>query len=434
MSVKIISINDNSSLKKYGVSANDYLESIAGMEIKDYLDYIFNINAFEPLEFKIKTASGKIKKFIMSEDECAEINIEIEDFKVKQCGNKCVFCFCDQHPKTSRKSLVFKDEDYRLSFFDGNYITLSNLTKNDYNRIYSMNLSPLYISLHSTDDSIRRKMLGVNYKFRIMDKIREFAGRGILLNLQIVLVPGYNDVSLESTFQDLMTVIESIESVAVVPVGLTKFRKNLSSLKSVNKKLALETIRLVEFYNLILKKNKMKNIFFASDEIYLIGDQLFPPAKYYNKFPQLENGVGMLAEFKSQFNKYKHSIYFKNTNEKEYIIVTGKLTENFFKEISAELFSCYGLKIDVLAVENKYFGKSVTVTGLLCGNDIIAELKKQNLENKIVLIPDTVLRFKKDIFLDDIEIKKLTDKFENLKIIGSTAYDLITNLYKKFID
>jgi len=140
MSVKIISINDNSSLKKYGISENDYLESIAGIEINDSLDYMFNINAFEPLEFKIKTASGKNKKFIMSEDECAEINIEIEDFKVKKCGNKCVFCFCDQHPSTSRKSLVFKDEDYRLSFFDGNYITLSNLTKNDYNRIYSMNL------------------------------------------------------------------------------------------------------------------------------------------------------------------------------------------------------------------------------------------------------------------------------------------------------
>ncbi|MBP7654228.1 DUF512 domain-containing protein [Candidatus Dependentiae bacterium] len=435
----ISKITKSSPLKKYNIQSGDFLLSINGNNIDDFLDFSFYLNSDEKFinfEFKKNKEnryfSAKIKNIYSG-----NFGIELQDFKVMQCGNKCIFCFCDQHPETARKSLFFKDEDYRLSFLYGNYLTLSNLNEKHYKKIFLMRLSPLFISVHSTDDNIRRKILGVNYKFKILDKLKLFAAHRIEMHLQIVLIPGYNDNKLFTSLSDMSNLYPYVKSISVVPVGLTKHRKGLTKLKCVKKHDALKIIKTVEFVQNRCLKKFQSRIVFLSDEFYILAGKKIPDYEEYEEFHQLENGVGMLAkfeyEFKQNFLKYKTRIA-ENKNVKIFA-VTGKITKSFFEKIAECLFFNTGISLNIISIQNNYLGKNVTVTGLISGKDIINQLDYMKSEKMIdetscILIPDVSLRYNKDIFIDDVNIKILKKEYK-IRVVQSNALGLLKSLSLK---
>ncbi|HPG30004.1 MAG TPA: DUF512 domain-containing protein [bacterium] len=439
MSSEISSVSNFSILKKSGIESGDSIISINGNVIDDFLDYAFYSASNEKflfLEFKKKN-SNKIKKLKFKNDFSGNLGIELSDFKVMRCGNKCVFCFCDQHPETSRSSLFFKDEDYRLSFLYGNYLTLSNLSEKHYNKIFSLRLSPLYISVHSTNDNIRRKILGVNYKFKILDKLKDFAANKIEMNFQIVLIPEYNDNDINRSLSDLEKLYPYVKSIAIVPVGLTKFRNGLTRLKPVDKRAALKIVDTVERFQKKCLKWHETRLAFLSDEFYILAQKKLPDYECYEDFSQLENGVGLSSKFecelKSGLKKYKNKI-IENAG-KNFFAITGKISAAFMQKISDYIFSQTGVLLNVISVENKYFGKNITVTGLLSGTDIAGSLIKLKSKNKLdknspVLIPDIALRYGKDIFIDDMRINRLKSEF-NIRVVGSSAAGLLKALSKK---
>ncbi len=416
------------------INPGDFLVSVNNNEINDYLDFQF-FTAFIKkkfvFDFLLKNKKT-IKIRISAELFHGNHGMEFEDFKVSRCGNKCIFCFCDQHPQSARPTLFFKDEDYRLSFLYGNYITLSNTKKNDCNKIFKMRLSPLYISVHTTNDVNRRKILGINYKFRIIDKLKFFAENRIQFHTQIVLIPNFNDNDLLKTIDDLSALHPLLLSIAVVPVGITKYRDNLPALKPVDKTLALKILNSVELKQKEFKKNFGQPLVFLSDEFYILAGKELPDYKHYGEFPQIENGVGFISVFLRDFKRNIKRYSKKFDISKKYFIITGEITNLFFKEIINLLRTVYNIKIQALHIKNKYFGGNVSVTGLLSGRDIIAELTKLKKnkkidKNTIIFLPDVTLRNEKDLFIDNTNIDDILKKFP-IKIISSDAVGLLKNI------
>ncbi|HON56411.1 MAG TPA: DUF512 domain-containing protein, partial [bacterium] len=433
---KLKTISDNSIFRKYNINIDDYLLAINNNKIDDILDYYFYLTTDrKKIKFSFqKSVDNKIVNCYIVNSDYFNAGIDFYDFKVLRCGNNCVFCFCDQHPKTARATLFFKDEDYRLSFLYGNYITLTNLKDRDYEKIMKLKLSPLYISVHSTNDEIRRRMLGANYKFKILDKLRFFAKNKINMHTQIVLIPNYNFDDLENTINDLLQLYPNILSIAVVPVGLTKYRKNLTPLKKINKFQALKVLRIVEKYQKYCFEKFGKYIVYASDEFYFLTNTALPDYSIYGEFEQLENGVGMASKFNYEFHK-KIKRYSKKFNrENHYAIITGKMVENFFYNISQILNNEYKMNVSVISVSNQYFGKSVNVAGLLAGADINRTLKKLYSEKKItdntiILLPANTLQYNSDLFIDGFKMEQFPKNL-NIKIIEPTAQTLLKTLTK----
>jgi len=433
--LKIIKVNKNSIFSTHKIDEDDYILEINGNRIEDIIDYKFYSSFPGRLKFLFQKSDGNIKKIVArSEDFFYGDSIDFEEIKVKRCRNKCIFCFCDQHPESARESLYFKDEDYRLSFLYGNYITLSNITADDYKKIIEMRLSPLYISVHSTDDKTRRKMLGVLRAPEIMDRLSFLAENGIQMHIQIVLVPGVNDSSLGRTIEDLFVFFPYIQSIAVVPVGLTRFRKKLPVLKPVGRLLAKKIVTEVTQMQRVYLKKIGNPLVYLSDEFYIISDMKIPDRKHYLDFPQIENGVGFISKFKYEFyRKVKRaSVYFDKT--KKFIAISGLITRGLFDEINQFLIKDYSVAVETHHIKNNYFGGNVSVTGLLTGCDIMRhlyDLKTKNIinGNTVILLPDTVLRHSRDLFLDDLHINDLLDKFPVL-IVGSDAEGYLYGLSK----
>lgn len=417
--VRIEYIEPISSAEKGGLKKGDVILSINKHQIKDVLDLMF-YSSEENLSIVVlregKTINLKIKRGY------EPLGIEVELFKIKRCRNKCLFCFVDQLPKGLRKSLYIKDEDYRASFLYGNYITLTNLREEDYDRIKRLHLSPLYVSVHATDPKIRNMLLGNYDALPVLEEIKKLVKGEIKLHTQIVLCPGLNDGEvLEKTIMDLHKFYPYVSSIAIVPVGLTKCHKN--NLQPVTKKKAEEIISIVEAFQKRFYKKHGSRIVYLADEFYIKSEKNFPEINVYDDLPQIENGVGMVPLFLHKAKK----INIPHVKLKKRIVTfTGISFYPFLLEFTKRLKE-RDIAIDLIPVKNSLFGESVTVTGLLAGEDIIKTLAPYVEKNNIVLVPEVTMKDRENRFLDDLTLHDI-ETILGVKAfkVGSDPLDLIT--------
>ncbi len=384
--------------EKLGIKKGDKVIYASGKPIRDIIDLLYYAGEAGA---SIVVQRNKKNISIKTPDglglSC--LGMTFKPFKINTCRNNCIFCFVMQLPKGLRKTLYVKDEDYRMSFLYGNFITATNLTMEDKNRIIEQRLSPLYISVHSTDLKIRNKMLGNPHANDILKEISFFAENRIQMHTQIVLCPGYNDGKhLAKTISDLYRFYPYVMSIAVVPVGLTMHRKKI--LTPVAEQDAINAIAIIEKFQSRFKKKHGENIVFASDEIYIKAKKPFPPIEHYEELPQIENGVGMIPDFLQNAKKIRSKdLLIKNP--KRFITFTG-VSFYPYLEGFAERLKKAGIDINVVEVKNTFFGDTITVAGLLSGRDVIKTLSDIVRKDDILLIPDIVMKADENIFLDDV--------------------------------
>ncbi len=411
MSVKICSVEKVSPAYKKGIRENDILISINENEIMDVLDYRF-YEGEERLLVCYENGKGKRKTVKIKKSEEAELGLGFSDYLMDaqhSCRNKCIFCFIDQLPEGLRDTLYFKDDDSRLSFLFGNYITLTNLTEHEISRIIKMHISPVNISVHTTNPDLRCKMMNNRFAGESLDIIKRFDEAGIKMNFQLVLVPGYNDgEELRRSLYELSGVKNAI-SIASVPVGLTKFRKGLSKIEPFNKETAAAVVDIIEEISEKVAESRGERIIFAADEFYLKAGRGIPSAEYYGDFNQLDNGVGMWALFKRDVTDALDTVKCED-KPRRVSCVTGVAAEPLLKwAVDSAEDKWHNLIGEVFAIENRFFGEQITVAGLVTGRDIIEQLKDKDLGDELI-IPANMLRFERDLFLDDTSVTDLANE------------------------
>ncbi len=428
MAVKITGIEKGSLASLKRIYAGDTLIKINGNEIRDVLDYQFYIKDTK-LVLVLEEESGKSKIIVIRKEEYEDIGLEFETYlmdKQRHCKNKCIFCFIDQLPEGLRESLYFKDDDSRLSFLFGNYITLTNLTDEEADRIIEMHISPVNVSVQTMNPDLRVKMMLNPHAGESLKYLYKFAEAGIAVNTQLVLCPGINDgKELEFSIKELFKLYPAVQSIAAVPVGLTDHREGLYPLEPYNEKTAAEVIDIIDRCNAEFEKEHGEIIAFAADEFYIKAGREMPDADYYNGFPQLENGVGMWALLISEF-EYALAECEIESLERKATIVTGKAAYPLIKSLADRAMKkINGLEINVVAAENKLFGKMITVSGLLCGRDIADAVSGMDLGDELI-IPPNCLRSEGDMFLDDMTVSQLSEKLGvEVKQNGSSGFELL---------
>ena len=428
--MKIKSIRNGSIASRHAIFSEDELLQINGHPINDIIDYKFYSS--EPiLTLKLKDKNEKIKKIRLRKNPDQDLGLEFYEIRYRSCKNNCIFCFVHQLPKGMRRSLYFKDEDYRLSFLHGNFITLTNTSDNDINRIIRQRLSPLYISVHTTDENLRKKIFANRNIPELMPIITKLVEGGIELHTQIVLCPDINDGKyLEKSVTELSAFYPYLKSLALVPVGLTRYRQNLPRIKPVGKKYSLTIIKLVDGWQKIFRKKFNVGFVYASDEFFIKAELDIPNKRYYDEFDQIENGVGMMRKFLDQF-KARHKLLPQNLSRKLSItLLTGISAFRLIKRVVEDRLNIIpSLKIKVIAVKNDFFGPTVTVTGLLTGIDIINALKREKKMGDLILLPPNCIN-QDGLFLDDMTPRNVENEFKRKVTIGS--YDLVETLSKIF--
>jgi putative radical SAM enzyme (TIGR03279 family) len=413
--IEIENIVPGSPADKAKLCRGDVLLSINSHPLNDAIDFMFH-NSSEGLDIEFSRNGTKSATQIAS-CEGDDMGISIKPFKVRLCKNNCLFCFVKQLPKGLRKSLYIKDEDYRLSFLYGNYMTLSNLDSRDKKRIVEQRLSPLYISVHSTNRSVRNRLIGNTRATDVMKELRFFADNKIRMHTQIVMCPGYNDgAELKNTISDLYKLYPYISSIAVVPVGLTMHRKPL--VNPVTREDALKTIGIIEAFQKRFRKKHGDSIVYCSDEMYIKADLPFPNLREYDSLPQIENGVGLVPLFLSQAKKVRAPKQM--LQQAHFLTFTGTSFYPFLKRFIDRLSEKVKISLDAVPVENNFFGTSVTVAGLLTGRDIIKSLRDNNGPHEVLLVPDVMLREDEDVFLDDVSLGDV-EEATGLRVIRTEA-------------
>lgn len=403
MAVKIYNVTANSPADKAGIKKDETLLTINSNQVVDVLDYRFyQVN--RSLSLEIMNLSGEIRTVDIKKGEYDEIGLEFETYlmdKQHSCRNKCIFCFIDQLPKGLRESLYFKDDDSRLSFLFGNYITLTNITEHEIERIIKMHISPINVSIHTTNPELRCKMMNNRFAGESLKCLKRFADAGITLNCQVVSCPGVNDGDeLIRTMTDLEHL--GVEMTAIVPVGLTDYREGLYPLVPYNKESALQTVELIEKFGEECKKKHGRRIFFASDEFYILAEREIPEPEFYEDFPALEDGVGMIAYLTDDVKWVLDELEYDESKAHTITVACGTGVYPFMKRIMAMINQKFpNIKIHTRAIENKFFGGGVNVSGLVTGTDLISQLKGEELGDRL-LIPSSMLRFENDLFLDDV--------------------------------
>lgn len=430
MSVIIKDVEKKSPAYKSGIKAGDTLVSLNGNTIMDVLDYRFYQNN-EKIIAEIINSKGKVKKIKIKKGEFDEIGLEFDTYLMdekRSCKNKCIFCFIDQLPKGLRESLYFKDDDSRLSFLFGNYITLTNITEHEIERIIKMHISPINISVHTTNPELRVKMMTNKNAGRVLDIMRRFNDAGIKMNSQLVLCPGYNDGDeLRRSLDDLLA-LENMECIAAVPVGLTKYREGLTELTPFNKDTASQVLDIInEYAEKSIQKYGERRIY-VSDEFYLLAEQKIPDATFYGDFLQLENGVGLWALLKSEAQDALSDVE-QSSCDRHISIATGVDAYALIREIADKCEQkCKGLKCDVYAIKNNFFGERITVAGLVTATDIYDQLKSVDLGDTL-LMPSSMLRAEGDMFLDNITVDELSEKLNvNIKPIDCNGFCLVDGI------
>ena len=407
MSAVISEIIKNSIAEELEFEKGDKILSVNNTKMQDMIDYRFLINA-EEIEIEVEKKNGEVEIYEIEKDFDEDLGIVFESAvfdRIKPCTNHCIFCFVDQQPEGLRKTLYIKDDDYRLSFLQGTYVTLTNLTEKDKARIEKLHLGPLYISVHTTNPELRTEMLNNPKAKNILNDLNWLKKADIPVHLQIVLCPGYNDGDeLEKTFQDFEKFKSIIQSIAVVPVGITKFHKN--SLSLVTKEIAIQTIQTIENFNKKMKKHLAQ----ASDEFFLKANMEIPPRKYYGQFAQIEDGVGAIRLLLDDFEKRKKNLPLELKEKREFCFATSKCAAKAIEKIISELNRIENLSCHVEILENKFFGENVTVAGLITGQDFISQLEGKNYKN--IIIPSVMLRQYTNDFLDNVTIEEAEKKLD----------------------
>ena len=405
--VTVYEIVPGSPADKAGIKAGDVLHTVNGHEVRDVLDYRFYI--FENrLDLEL-ARDGVFFQVRIRKDRYADIGLEFETYlmdKKRSCHNRCIFCFIDQLPEGMRETLYFKDDDSRLSFLMGNYITLTNLKDEDVDRIISMHMSPINVSVHTTNPELRVKMMRNKRAGEVLSYLRRMADAGITLNCQIVLCRGVNDgEELERTMRELTELYPALGSVSVVPSGLTKHREGLYPLEPFTPEECRAVVEQVESFADECMEKYGTRLFFCGDELYLKGGLPLHSEEYYEEFAQIENGVGMLASMQAEFDFAAESCTEPalEGGKRVVSIATGYAAYDFIVSLAkkAEEISDGKLRVNVYSIRNDFFGHNITVAGLLTAQDIIAQLKGKELGEKLYL-PAVTLRAEGDLFLDGL--------------------------------
>ena len=433
MSVKIKDVQRQSRAFKKGITSGDILVSINSNDIVDVLDYRFyQVN--KALELCIQKPDGKLKKIKIKKQEYEELGLEFDTYLMDEqhsCRNKCIFCFIDQLPKGMRESLYFKDDDSRLSFLFGNYITLTNITEHEISRIIKMHISPINVSVHTTNPELRCKMMNNRFAGSSLDALRRFAEAGIVINCQIVACLGINDGDeLRRTLDDLEQL--NVECVAVVPVGLTGHRENLYPLTPYTKETAVQTLDIIEQYGEKFKKKYGRRIVYAADEFYIKADRPIPGPDFYEGYPALENGVGLIALQKEEIELALEDRESDSLLSYTVSAVCGECPYDYLvKNLSLVNKKFPNVKINVYKIKNNFFGGEIDVTGLVTGGDLIEQLRGKELGSKLI-IPSCMLRFEGDIFLDDVSIEQVEKELNiKVKVTDNSGESLVSELTKE---
>ncbi len=428
MTAKILSVKKGSIAEELGIKKGDELLSVDNTILKDYIEYQY-YNASDELEIEIKKKNGDIEVFEIEKDFDEDLGLIFECLvfdRIRPCANHCIFCFVDQQPKGLRDTLYIKDDDYRLSYLEGTYITLTNLTNRDRERIAREHLGPLFISVHTTNPDLREKMLRSKNARKINEELSFLNKNDIPFNCQIVLCPSYNDGDeLKKTLSDLSK-YENLLSVAIVPFGVTKFRKE--KIKEVDEKIAKETIKIVDGFN----KKKKSQFAFCSDEFYQKAKLEIPPKEYYGDFAQLDDGVGAIRLLLDDFEKRFKALPSEIKTKKELIFANSSSVADIFRGFSKKLNTIKNLKTKVIEVKNTFWGDSINIAGLITAQDLIKTLKGKT-KDKTVVIPSVLLQKYTKKFLDGKTLSEVEEelqcKFLVIKDIYSTK-DLFNYLKK----
>lgn len=402
----------DSIAEEMGIEPGDVLLSINDMEIKDVIDYKY-LMADDFLVVEIEKSEGEIWELEIEKDYNEDLGIIFTNpliDRAKSCKNKCMFCFIDQLPPNMRDTLYFKDDDSRLSFLQGNFITLTNMSEDEIDRIIRYRLSPVNVSVHTTNPELRVKMLKNKNAGKVYEILKRFHEAKLEVNCQIVLIPGINDgEELDRTINDLSNLYPTIESVAVVPVGVTKYRDHLEKLQIFNKDMSLRLLEeLDKMQKTFLDKINTRFVF-PSDEFYCLSGVNLPEYDEYEGFPQYENGVGLMKSFEYEVQKGLELIGVTQSNKK-YVLATGTLANGFMNHISKMLTDkIQGLTIEVVPIINEFFGENITVSGLITGNDLVNQLMDYK-DIDAILIPKSMLKRDEDIFLDNLTVADIQDR------------------------
>ncbi len=414
--------------ERSGLESGDRILRINGEDTKDILD--FQVQSADAMLYMEVERDGEIYEVEIEREPGDAFGIDFEELRLRSCNNKCVFCFIHQMPKGMRRSLYFEDDDFRLSFLHGSYVTLTNVKDADIERILEQGLSPQYISVHATDPALRQIMLGRNKPtVDILGRLQHLAAGGIEMHTQVVVCPGWNDgPHLERTVEDLRSLYPAVRSVALVPVGLTRHRDNLAQLSPVTPELAREYLVDIERWGERFYAEVGERFVYAADELFIITQTPLPPVEYYDAFPQLENGIGMVRSFIETWQGKKVQLPALLSESVRIAIVTGVLAECFMRPIADELSCIEGVEIDLIVVQNDFFGHGITVSGLLAGQDI-AKALNDGTPRDIAFVPPNCINGE-GLTLDDKTVDQLSVEAAVPIVVGD--YDLATSLSQYF--
>ena len=424
----IKSVEEGSIAWEMGIEPGDRLLQINGSIIEDVFDYHYYTND-EELLILIQKENGEEWELEIEKDYDEDLGIEFEQGlmdEYRSCRNKCMFCFIDQMPKGMRDTLYFKDDDSRLSFLQGNYITLTNMSDHDIQRIVDYHLEPINVSIHTTNPELRCKMLHNRFAGDALKKIQILYDGGITMNGQIVLCKGINDgEELERSIRDMTKWLPNLQSVSVVPVGLTKFRDGLYPLEPFTKEDAKEVLGIIHKWQKKIYEEYGIHFIHAGDEWYLLAEEELPEEERYDGYLQLENGVGMLRLLLNEFEEAYEPLA-GDGREIHLSMATGKLAYPYLKEMLERLKAKYpNLNVNLFEIRNDFFGERITVAGLITGQDLIAQLKGQDLGDAL-LLPCSMLRSGEEVFLDDVTVTELSDALQvPIDIVKSSGQDFI---------
>lgn len=431
MPIIIQEVEEKSPAYKAGIKPDDILVSLNGNKICDVLDYRFYMTD-KLLDVKIQR-SGQNLDFKIKKGEYADLGLDFETYlmdKQKRCSNKCIFCFIDQLPKGLRESLYFKDDDSRMSFLTGSYVTLTNMSEDDIDRIIKMHISPINISVHTTNPELRNKMLVSKRGSSSLQYMDKLAAGGITMNAQLVICPGVNDgAELKRSLYDLEKYYPSLATIAVVPLGITEHRDGLYPLTQMTREQAAANIEITNNFGKEMLEKHGSRIGLVADEMYVIAEQPMPDASYYGDFEQLEDGVGVFALQKQDIATELE--YAKGSDVKRHLtIATGVAAAPLLGQFVDMFKEKYpNITVDIYPVPNLLFGETITVAGLLCGNDIYTELKDKPLGDKLIL-STVMLRHQTDVFLDDTTVpwlsQQLDTEIEVIEVDGMSFFMAIT--------
>ena len=432
MSTVISSIDRRSPAEKAGLRVGEKLLSINGHEIVDVLDYrYYGYDA--RLQLRLQQPDGTERGVLVKKPDGEELGLNFDSYLMdtpRPCSNHCLFCFVDQMAPNCRETLYFKDDDARLSFLMGNYITLTNLSEREAQRIIDLKISPINVSVHATDPKLRSILLGNKAGGDSLAYMRAFAEAGICMNGQIVLCPGYNDgEQLQKTMEDVAEM--GFASCSVVPVGLTKYRQGLSKMEPVNAQVAADTIDRVEAFAEICLEKYGSRLFFCSDEMYIRAGRELPEEEYYEGYVQIENGVGMLRSLMEEFRFGLEDVE-GDENPAPFTIATGVSAAPYLSQLMEEAKARHpGVSGKVIAVENDFLGHTIDVAGLITGGDLMAQLEGK-IHGKRLLIPVNMLRHGGDVFLDDVKIEDVEKRLGvTVRVVEQDGYDLLRAMFEE---